>query len=600
MSDREERPEGPPGEDLGATALGDSLPGGSATIAGLRIEGEIARGGMGIVYKAFDPQLRRWVAVKVISPLIADDNEFRRRFIAESRAVAALDSDRIVPIYNAGEEDGQLFQVTRFIAGGDLASALKEEGPFPPEEVVRVISQIADALDTAHRKGAIHRDVKPKNILVDREGPVPRYYLTDFGLAKPLAATSGITATGQILGTVDYMAPELIENGAIDGRVDVYALGCVAVELLTGYPPFHRDSKQAILIAHLHAEPALPDLSGAKSQKRLNQIFLRVLARDPDTRYGTCGEFSEALGDILAPGEIPGLLPRGIGPDRKRVPRSSGSNLRPWLVGVTVLGALILAWSASGLIGNPYWPGRVIQSFTNSPTETEVAEKTKAFAQEHFTGLVASDPDLSCSQLSSRARRSIANVMDARGRFPGLSVTEYCRASIETERVFRNFGANFSSSLPDVLPSSTVTDRFRDLAPSGFRGVRAAYGGWNAPFYDVEFRQPTKYDDVDDPNVIKSDPTKVLAADDKRQVVRFQPADLSPLSTDPRTNVQALEVTTYLWLAKEQDQWLIDAVSFAPNENVLPRTFSAFPIFPDAWPTLQDGPSGELTGILPK
>lgn len=386
MSDREERPEGPPGEDLGATALGDSLPGGSATIAGLRIEGEIARGGMGIVYKAFDPQLRRWVAVKVISPLIADDDEFRRRFIAESRAVAALDSDRIVPIYNAGEEDGQLFQVTRFIAGGDLASALKKEGPFPPEEVVRVISQIADALDTAHRKGAIHRDVKPKNILVDREGPEPRYYLTDFGLTKPLAATSGMTATGQILGTVDYMAPELIENGAIDGRVDVYALGCVAVELLTGYPPFHRDSKQAILIAHLHADPALPD----NMDEGLRAVLSRALSKDPDARYHNCGDFARDIAtEVGFPGDPSG---------NRRTRASSASFGRLLKRGMSRRVALVAA-SLLGLTGVVFLATQLIT--LGGSSANPLTEKLTSMADQNLRAVLYDDAEGACALVST-------------------------------------------------------------------------------------------------------------------------------------------------------------------------------------------------------
>src|ERR1700722_19532935 len=213
-----------------AGARGTTLRPGS-TVAGYVIEEQIGAGGMAVVYRARDDTLGRLVAVKVLAPALASDEEFRARFLRESRAVAAVDEPHIVPVYGAGNADGLLYIATRFVAGGDLSRLQRAaQGPLPPAQAGDLVSQVAGALDAAHAIGLVHRDIKPGNILVERIPGRPEHaYLSDFGLSKSTSAgATGLTATGRFLGTPDYCAPEQIASGSVDGRADQYALACVA------------------------------------------------------------------------------------------------------------------------------------------------------------------------------------------------------------------------------------------------------------------------------------------------------------------------------------------------------------------------------------
>ena len=220
-------------------------------IAGFRIESEIGRGGMGVVYLATQSFPERKVALKLLSPDLASDPAFRERFVHESNAAASTEHPNIVPVYGAGEADGQLYLAMRFIEGTDLGSLLSTEGALAPDRAARICAEIADALEAAHERGLIHRDVKPGNILLDSRD---RAYLTDFGLIRRTQLHTDITKTGQFMGTVDYCAPEQIKGGEIDGRADVYSLGCVLYECLTGAPPFRRDTEVATIYAHLEED----------------------------------------------------------------------------------------------------------------------------------------------------------------------------------------------------------------------------------------------------------------------------------------------------------------------------------------------------------
>ena len=313
-------------------------PGGE--IAGYRIESLIGRGGMAVVYRAEDLRLGRKVALKLLSPQLADNEEFRQRFIRESRLAASLDHPNIVPIYEAGEADGQLFIAMRYVIGSDLKGLLTEAGPLPDDRTLRLISQIGDALDAAHGAGLVHRDVKPANVLVaaasesGRSASSGHVYLTDFGLTKRTAEMSGgLTGTGHFLGTVDYVSPEQIQGKQAGPATDVYALGCVLYECLTGQLPYRRDDDAALLWAHLVEPPPpvtaiRPELPGA-----VNVVVTRAMAKDPVDRYQSCRELVDELEHALrmAAPESPktgrhaaaggaairtaGLEPDGSGPD---------------------------------------------------------------------------------------------------------------------------------------------------------------------------------------------------------------------------------------------------------------------------------------------
>ena len=277
-------------------------------IAGYFIEEQIGAGGMAVVFRARDEVLGRLAAVKLIAPSMADDEGFRARFLRESRTVAAVDSLHIIPVYAAGEAGGLLYIATRYVPGGDLAALLRRSGGMlAPARAAALTAQIASALDAAHAAGLVHRDVKPHNILVDTVPERPEHaFLSDFGLSKGLskdaaASTTGLTVSGQFLGTPDYCAPEQIKSGRVDGRADQYSLACVAFVLLTGTLPFHRDETVATMFAHLQDAVPLatrfrPDLPTA-----VNGVLARALAKSAAERYRSCGEFAADLQEALAP-----------------------------------------------------------------------------------------------------------------------------------------------------------------------------------------------------------------------------------------------------------------------------------------------------------
>ena len=213
-----------------------------ATFAEHVIRGVAGRGGMGIVYRAMHVPLKREVALKVIAPGATADEEFRARFRAEFEAAASIQHPNVIPIYHAGEHEGLLFVTMRYVDGDDLARIVAAETRLEPVRAAMLIGQVAAALDAAHARGLVHRDVKPANILIEHSGDLEHALLTDFGLTKSLQSDAKMTKTGTVIGTFDYTAPEQLESGAVDARTDVYALGCVLFQTLTGRVPFPRDS----------------------------------------------------------------------------------------------------------------------------------------------------------------------------------------------------------------------------------------------------------------------------------------------------------------------------------------------------------------------
>jgi streptogramin lyase/predicted Ser/Thr protein kinase len=307
-----------------------------STLAGYRIESLIARGGMGVVYRATQPALDRPVALKVIAHELAGDEKFRRRFLSESRLAARLDHPSVVPVYDAREEDDELIVAMRLIEGGDLRKLIDREGTLEPGRAVHLLGQVAEALDAAHAAGIVHRDVKPHNILVEGE----RAYLSDFGLATAYAETGSGTG-GSIVGTVEYMAPEQWRGERVGPEADVYALGCVLYEALTGIVPYAR--KEA------DTEPEVP--------KGIDAVIERAVSKDPGDRFRSAGAL------IAAAGEREGATPAAtrvlsareeqptqrIGGSRRRR-RRLGAKTKQWLgAGVAaVAGAVALVFILLG------------------------------------------------------------------------------------------------------------------------------------------------------------------------------------------------------------------------------------------------------------
>jgi serine/threonine-protein kinase len=258
-------------------------------LGGYRILEPLGSGGTSVVYRAEHVRLGRPAALKLLAPGLGEA-DFSDRFLRESQLVASLDHPSIVPVYDAGEDDGLLYIAMACVEGSDLKTLLATEGRLPTRRALRIVGQIAAALDAAHARGLVHRDVKPANVLV---GADDRAYLTDFGVVKEVAS-NGSTRTGAFIGTIDYCAPEQIEGREVDARTDVYALACVLYECLAGTPPFHRPSDVAILNAHLHSPPAkltraVPDVPPA-----LEHVIAKALSKSPLDRYAGTGEFLTA------------------------------------------------------------------------------------------------------------------------------------------------------------------------------------------------------------------------------------------------------------------------------------------------------------------
>jgi serine/threonine protein kinase/streptogramin lyase len=262
--------------------------------AGFRVEALIGEGAMGAVYLARDARQGRRIALKVLAPELARDERFRQRFLRESELAASLDHPHIVSTVGTGEEDGDLYLAMEYVEGSDLRELLRQEGRLDPERTLDLLDQIAEALDEAHRRGLVHRDVKPGNILVAELPGRPHAYICDFGLARHVSSVSSLTGDRGFVGTIDYVPPEQVEGGSIDGRADVYSLGCVLFECLAGARPFVRDSELSVVFAHLNEPPPrLSDLRPDLSEM-YDEVFATALAKSPDERYSTCGELMAA------------------------------------------------------------------------------------------------------------------------------------------------------------------------------------------------------------------------------------------------------------------------------------------------------------------
>jgi len=308
-------------------------------LAGYRVERLIARGGMASVYLAEHLRLHRKVALKLLAPELAADERFRERFLRESQLAASLDHPNVVPIYDADEADGVLYIAMRYVEGSDLRGLLRDEAPLEPVRALRLPTQAAAGLDAAHRRGLVHRDVKPGNLLL---GEDEHLYVSDFGLTKQASSQSGLTATGQLVGTVDYVAPEQIRGETVDGRTDVYSLACVLYECLAGAKPFEKDTEVAIIWAHMQDPP--PSLTDKRPEltSGLDQVLAKGMAKEPAARHTTCRELVDAarreLG--LSSGEIPVPV---TAPQRVRRRRLvAGGALGAGLVAAAAVAAVLL------------------------------------------------------------------------------------------------------------------------------------------------------------------------------------------------------------------------------------------------------------------
>ena len=323
-------------------------------LAGYWIQSLLGRGGMGVVYLAEQLGPRRPVALKLLSAPVATSEAFRERFLRESELAAAIDHPNVLPVYDAGETDGVLWIAMRYVDGIDLAGLLATDGPLEPARALAICGQVAGALDAAHARGLVHRDVKPANILLAvEEGAVTQAWLADFGLTRRVGGARRLTVSGQVLGTIDYVAPEQVEGGAVDGRADQYSLGCVLFECLTGEVPFQRDGELAVLWAHVNDPPPRigehrPDLPAA-----LDDAIGRALAKAPGDRHPSCGALVTAAQAALA-GTAPPATRRRPRRSAGRRPGPPGRRRLPLPAVVAgVLAAVVLAAAVLLARGDP-------------------------------------------------------------------------------------------------------------------------------------------------------------------------------------------------------------------------------------------------------
>jgi WD40 repeat protein len=346
--------QGPESEDAHVQVSDDPRVG--TKLAGYRIESLLGWGGMSVVYLAEDLRLKRRVALKLLAASPAGDESFRDRFLRESELAASIDHPNIVPIYEAGPAEDILFIAMRYVDGRDLKERLRR-GRLDPADAIGILAQVASALDAAHARGLVHRDVKPSNVLLDtgaRPDGSDHVYLADFGLTKRVSEEAGIGDDGHLMGTIDYVAPEQIAGEEVDGRADVYSLGCVLYECLVGQPPFRRDSDLAVVFAHLETESPAPSAGRPELPAELDGVIARALAKEPDERYASCREFARAALAVAVDEASRGLVDVA---SRAAAGRSDLSEVEAELTGKVI--DLQLAREQARVLSGPATPARV-------------------------------------------------------------------------------------------------------------------------------------------------------------------------------------------------------------------------------------------------
>jgi DNA-binding beta-propeller fold protein YncE len=369
-------------------------------VAGFRIEGLIGRGGMGSVYRAQEEELAREVALKVIAPELAQDERFRERFLRESKVAASLDHPNVVPIYRAGEEEGVLYLAMRYVEGTDLGKLLASEGALAPGRCLELLAQVAEALDAAHERGLVHRDVKPSNVLIGQAAGKEHCYLGDFGLTKRAGSLSGVSVTGDIVGTLEYVAPEQITGEPLDARADVYSLGCVLYECLAGQSPFPRATDVALLWAHVHEEPAPPSQVRPELPAALDPVLARALAKEPARRYDSASELVASARLAL------GLTEAAPARARSRRALLAGAALLV-LVAAALLAALLLTRGSGALSVSPNSVGVIDPASNEIVGEVPVGIDPEAIAVGEGGVWVANVEDQTVSRVDPTSRELV-------------------------------------------------------------------------------------------------------------------------------------------------------------------------------------------------
>ena len=341
-----------------------------------RIINQVGKGGMATVYKAYQPSVDRYVAIKVLPSQLAESKEFAARFQQEARIIAKLEHPHILPVFDYGESEGVAYFVMRYMDAGTLKERMIEGRPLPLHEIDRLFTQLAEALSYAHSRGIVHRDLKPANVLIDAQGNV---FLTDFGIAKLLeSASPRLTQTDAIMGTPAYISPEQAQGHPVDQRSDIYSLGIILYEMVTGSVPFTAETPLAVLFKHISDPLPPPSLVKPDIPPVVEQVLLKALAKDPRDRFGTAAEFVGAWERALQAREtmkhppetatVPPPSTTGAPPQRKPVPLTKTAT-KPGLPTVWIVGCLVVACAVFGLGG----VALMVSNLRSAPTPTLTA-----------------------------------------------------------------------------------------------------------------------------------------------------------------------------------------------------------------------------------
>ena len=383
--------------------------------AGYRIEGIAGRGGMGVVYRARDLTLERVVALKFIAPDLASTPGFRERFTAETKTAASLDHPNVIPIFQAGEHEGVLFLAMRYVDGDDLRSELQREGRIAPDRAARIATQIAAALEAAHAAGLVHRDVKPANVLLTADDHA---YLTDFGLTKRVVADADATQTGQLVGSLNYVAPEQIRGERVSPRTDVYGLGCLFFHILTGRVPFPLEGNEAKLWAHVSEPPPVASSVAPAVPSTFDDVIVRAMEKRPDDRFQSAGELGRAIAEAAA-GHAP-IRERDVaGPPRPPRPYTRAQYNRalilnpltaPFgvclLAGMTAAGVLVGSLQFILPVAIVLYVASAVRTYFDEDVQKEVLER------EHSKRLEGGRPEHDLSEFSPRIADLMARALE--------------------------------------------------------------------------------------------------------------------------------------------------------------------------------------------
>jgi hypothetical protein len=431
-----------------------------SVFAGYRIESVAGRGGMGIVYRATDLELDRTVALKCLASALAEDSSFRDRFIVESRTAASIDHPNVIPIFRAGEHDGTLFLAMRYVDGDDLRNQIREQGRLDPNRAAAIIAQVAAALDVAHGHGLVHRDVKPANVLLADDDHA---YLTDFGLTKRALGDPEDTVTGELLGSLNYVAPEQIRGEKAEPRTDVYALGCMLYHALTGSVPFRLEGHEAKLWAHISEAPPSPSGACPELPAAFDEVIACAMAKQADDRYGSAGDLGRAA--LAAAGS--GASPPARSPHRFRAALLRRALLHPF--NLAVLGTMLAVAVAIdrlevlGAIALGIYAVAVVVTWLDEDVRLRVAQQRPAEQPP--------SPSRTIGELLSQAgeKESRIRATIARAELPYAEVSQEVDRLIKTMRETAERAELLHEGLEDT-PTDTVERRLMDLRRRGDPG----------------------------------------------------------------------------------------------------------------------------------